>query len=144
MEKNKRDEYFIFAEILACASFILNTISVVTLEGSSPIELVPKFDFIYQLKTILAFVGIFCFFLSRGFSLKLIPWYIRVLTIFVLLYSIPIINMFLVLPVAVVFRKFLNSSFGYREMIISQIIWGVPFLAITRDVFMRVRELIGK
>ena len=71
-EESYKEKNFILAEILACVSFILNTISVVLAErgGSFAPAWVPIFNWIYWLKTILAAMGLFYFLTSKVFTTK--------------------------------------------------------------------------
>lgn len=140
MEEKIRESRFLIAEILACVSFILNTISVISVTGGGPIGPTPKFGLIYQIKTLTAIFGIFYFFYSGVFSLKQVSWRKKILTILILLYSIPIINILLNLPLIVLFKKMFNTVFDYREMIISQIIWCIPVLIIAIDIAKRLKD----
>jgi len=67
MEENNRTRDFVIAEVLACVTFVLNTICVMTGEmkyGPTAPVWEPDFGLIYWLKTILAVVGIVYFFRS--------------------------------------------------------------------------------
>ena len=88
MEENSRAGDFVIAEVLACVTFVLNTICVVTGKMKSgptmPVWL-PDFGLIYWFKTILAVVGIVYLFRSKLTS----PRHIFVSTLIALFYSIP-------------------------------------------------------
>ena len=94
MEANKTIECkmnnFVIAEVLACISFILNSVCVITAKDSSgPGSLAwnPDFGLLYWLKTIFAFIGIYCFSKSGIFSSKTTKRYLIISTLVVILYS---------------------------------------------------------
>jgi len=136
MEKNKRDEYFIIAEILACISFILHTICVVTAErgGSFAPAWITNFNAIYWLKTVSAIIGFYCFFISGVFNTKDISRYISISTLIILLYSLPIINTVFLFIFAIIFKIIRGSTFEYEDRILIQTIWFIPLIFIIGDL----------
>ncbi len=145
MEEYKKKN-FIIAEILACVSFVLHTICVVTAErgGSCAPAWVPKFNLIYWLKTISAAIGLFYFFISRVFSIKQIPRYISISTLIILFYSIPIINTTFLLLFAIIFKIIRGSTFEYEDRIVIQIIWLIPALIVAIDILINLIKVRKK
>ncbi len=138
---------FIIAEILACISFILNTICVVTADRGGPFASVwiTHFGIIYWSKTILAIIGIYYFFTSKVFTVREIPRYISICTLIILWYSIPFINTVLIIIVGTIFKAIQGSStLEYEDRIPIQIIWSVPFFIIIRTLLMKIFKIIKK
>lgn len=139
---------FIIAEILACLSFVLNTICVVTAKNATgpfaPTWL-PNFSFIYWFKTILAVVGIFYFFTSRVFITKEIPRYISISTLMILWYSIPVTNLVLHSPITIIFSKIQGSSdITYESRIPTQITWSIPMFIVTVNLLKQLYSIKRK
>jgi len=145
--KNNR---FIIAEILACVTFVLNTICVVTAkeihQSFSPVWL-PNFGLIYWLKTILAIVGIFYFFSSAVFIAKKGSHYISIPTLAILRYSVPGVNFLLYFPIAMLFIVDKNQTAyqAYGVRIPVQIIWSIPAFLVAVDFIKKlVKNIIAK
>jgi len=157
MEENNRARDFIIAELLACVTFVLNTICVVTGErkytaGSAIWE--PHFGLIYWLKTILAVVGIVYFFRSCKAP---VPWYVKFCTLIILLFSVPIINLILTFYPDLIFsgnimlRGQMHYNVSEADMryfsarIPTQIAWSIPMLLIANDLIAKLmRGIKGK
>jgi len=139
-----KERNFVIAEVLACTSFILNTICVVTgKERHGPTAPVwsPDFGFVYWLKTTLALVGLFYFFTSRVFAAKKTPLYVSVTTMVTLWYSVPMVNAFLTLDLDALFSGLYTAhkqvvSFGSR--IPTQIVWSIPMIIVAIDLLRRL------
>jgi len=133
-----KERNFVIAEVLACTSFILNTICVVTgkeLHGEITPPWLPHFGFIYWLKTTLAIVGLFYFIFSRVFTTKSISRYISISTLMILLYSIPFINnwlYFFLLLIVVAIKGERYETFGDRIPV--QIMWSIPMIIVMTDL----------
>lgn len=138
---------FIIAEILACLSFILNTICVVTADRGGPFASawVTHFGIIYWSKTILAIIGIYYFFTSKVFTAREIPHYISISTLIILWYSIPLINTVLIIIVGTIFKALQGlSTLEYEDRIPIQIIWSVPFFIIVIVLLMKIFKIRKK
>jgi len=148
MEENSRDRDFVIAEVLACVTFVLNTICVVTGKMKSgemmPVWL-PDFGLVYWLKTVLAIIGLVYLFRSKIIH----PLYIFILTLVVLLYSIPVINSFLTFPFDYILSgNIMLQGIDYdvniadKKMfdarVYTQIAWSLPVLIIVANLFMKL------
>jgi len=148
MEEKNQARDFVIAEVLACVTFVLNTICVVTGErkytaGSSVWE--PDFGLIYWLKTILAVIGIVYFFRSRKYPASLL---IKFFTIVLLLFSLPVINFILTFYPSLIFSgnimlRGINFDVNYASMrsfnarIPTQATWSIPMFIIMIDLLVR-------
>jgi len=143
MEENKITEYknknFVISEILACVSFILNTICVITAKDSSgpgSSAWNPDFGLLYWSKTIFAFAGIF-YFLKQGlFGKKVARGYLIISTLIVLLYSIPIMNLSFIIITAMLLKLIgiVSLPLKYQDRIPIQIFWSMPVFIIILDL----------
>lgn len=151
-EEGYKSNNFIIAEILACISFILNTVCVFTakeLHGPGAPAWLPSFGWVYWFKTILAVMGLFYFFTSRVFTAKEIPRYISISTLIVLWYSIPVVN--LVFAIAIPFNVLFSGINVVREQgitfesrIPTQIIWSIPMFIVLTDFLIRLIKINQK
>jgi len=154
MEEKNQARDFVIAEVLACVTFVLNTVCVVTGEmkhgPTSPVWL-PDFGLIYWLKTILAVVGIVYLFRSKLTR----PRYIFILTLTLLLYSVPVLNSFLAWPVIyflsgaiMVDTSGLDSNYArdliFNARIPTQIFWSLPMLLIANNLLFKIIRKINK
>ncbi|MDD5513138.1 MAG: hypothetical protein PHD09_05170 [Candidatus Omnitrophica bacterium] len=148
MEEKNQARDFVIAEVLACVTFVLNTICVVTGErkytaGSAVWQ--PDFGLIYWLKTILAVIGLVYLFRSKLTR----PYHIFISTLVVLFYSIPIVNFIL----ASHLNSFLSGSFLlygtsrdldyssdliFKGRIPTQLFWSIPMLLIANDLLAKI------
>lgn len=142
--ENYKSGRFITAELLACVTFILNTICVVTAKEKhgpfSPAWL-PHFGVVYWTKTILAYIGVIYFFMSRPFFEKRVSRYVIVCTLVVFCYSIPVVNSLLTLPLDAIFSlESLSRNQGttYESRIPTQIIWSIPMFMVAFDLLKRL------
>jgi CBS domain containing-hemolysin-like protein len=148
MQENNRARDFVIAEVLACVTFVLNTICVVTgkiKHGPTAPVWEPDFGLIYWLKTILAVVGIVYFFRSRKYPASLI---IKFFTIVLLLFSLPVINFILTFYPSLIFSgnimlRGTNFDVNYASMrafnarIPTQATWSIPVFIIMIDLLVR-------
>ena len=142
---------FIIAEILACVSFIFNTICVMTADrgGAWAPAWVPKFNLFYWLKTTLAIIGLFYFFTSRVFTTKQIPRYISIFTLIILWYSIPLVNTNFILIVGPLFKalqmlSLSPPSFEYEDRIPIQLIWSLPAFIVVINLLIKLARIQRK
>lgn len=138
-----KERNFVIAEILACVSFILNTICVITakeLHGPGAPSWLPHFGFIYWSKTILAVIGLFYFFTSRVFTIKSITRYFAILTLILLWFSIPLINSILTLHLDALFTGLdvaRKQGVTFESRIPTQIVWSIPMFIVMVDLLRR-------
>ena len=144
MQENNRARDFVIAEVLACVTFVLNTICVVTggmKSGEMMPVWLPDFGLIYWLKTVLSVIGLVYLFRSKIIH----PLYIFILVLVVLLYSIPVINSFLTFPfdyilsgAVMVNASELDSNYAsdmmFKIRIPTQVFWLMPTLLLLNDL----------
>lgn len=144
MLTNFKNRNFIISESLACVTFILNSINVITakeVSGPGAPAWIPDFGLAYWLKTILAIVGLWYFFTSRVFINKNTSRYVSICTLLVLLYSIPVINMFFAMPFEILFSgigTFDARSINYESRIPNLIVWAIPTCILLVDIFRKL------
>lgn len=142
-----KERNFVIAEVLACASFILNTICVVTgreMHGPTAPAWLPHFGVIYWSKTVLAVLGLFYFFTSGVFTAKKTLRIISISTLILLLYSIPMVNVGLYFFLLLIIMAIKGERYEtYGDRIPVQIMWFIPMVIVMVDLFIRVALKIG-
>lgn len=145
MEGDIDKRNFIIAEVLACTSFILNTICVITAERGGPFASawVTNFGLIYWFKTLMATAGLFYFFTSRAFITREISRYMSILTLIILWYSMPLANAAFVLIAGTIFKAIQSSSASlqYEDRIPIQIIWAIPAFMIAINLLAKLPNI---
>lgn len=147
-EINYKNRNFIIAEILACITFILNTICVLTakeLHAPWAPPWLPGFVLGYWLKTFLAVVGLSYFFKSKVFIAREKPRYVSISTLIVLWYSIPGVNLVFNFLFDILFSGIdvvREQGVTFESRIPTQIIWSIPMLIVLADLLMKVIKII--
>lgn len=141
MEKYKNIVNFTIAEFLACIAFVLTSANVILAKemhvSGAPVWM-PDFGLVYWIKTILAMLGLCYVFMSKVFANKENPKYIAVLTIILLLYSLPIVNMLFSMPFEALFstnNKVHEQGITYQSRIPTIAVWAIPFFIVAADIF---------
>ncbi len=144
MTESYKNRNFLISEVLGCITIILTSINVILareMHSSGAPVWMPSFGFLYWSKTILAIVGLCYFFTSKVFIDDENPKYISVITLILLLYSLPIINMFFTMPFEILFSGISTArkqGITYESRIPTLIVWAIPAFIVMLDVFKKL------
>lgn len=135
--------YFLIAELLAFLAFVFNSVCVIMADRGGPFVAawMPKFDLFYWLKTIFAVSGLVYYSISRALTSKEVPSHISLITLIILLYSIPFINSLFLIPFAVVLKLFRGTTFYFDDRIAIQGVWSILVLILVLDFFIRLMKI---